>query len=416
MLSSSVKLVMRRALSGLVRRGSLTVTMADGRSFECGDGTMPRAAIRFADSRAELAFLLDPELQFGELFMNARLLVEQGTVYDVLELVLRDANLTRPNLVVRTLSRLRFAIRGLMQRNLPQKARANVAHHYDLDARLYDLFLDQDRQYSCAYFEHPDQSLDEAQLAKKRHIVAKLLVEPGMNVLDIGCGYGGLAQYLARVAGAAHVTGITLSKEQIAYATASAQSSGLTPSLEFRLEDYRFTKGQFDRIVSVGMFEHVGIGFYDTFFAKCRDLLAEDGVMLLHFIGNIDVPDSNNPWIEKYIFPGGYLPTLGEVTPSIERSGLVMTDIEIVRLHYARTLRLWRERFMARREEAKALFDERFCKMWEFYLSMAETAFRYQGVVVFQFQLARKQENIPLTRDYVAEREAGLRKNEAAIL
>jgi cyclopropane-fatty-acyl-phospholipid synthase len=233
-------------------------------------------------------------------------------------------------------------------------------------------------------------------------------------VLDIGCGWGGLTRYLAEVAGADEVTGVTLSTEQLAEATRLGAASAQADRLAYRLEDYRDTRGPFERIVSVGMFEHVGTGFHDVFFRQCRDLLTEDGVMLLHFIGNSDVPDFNNPWIEKYIFPGGHLPSMSEFTPAIERSGLVITDIEVLRLHYAKTLRLWRERFMAQREAAKALYDERFCLMWEFYLSMSETAFRYQDIAIFQVQLARRQESVPLTRDYVAEREAALRAREPA--
>jgi len=389
------------ALGKLVRRGSLTIVTASGERVVLGDGGLPRASIRFTDHAGERALLLDPELQFGELFMNARLLVEEGTVYDVLELLLRDARQVDPGVSVRVLDKIRYSMRRVLQNNRPTRAQANVAHHYDLGDALYDLFLDADRQYSCAYFEHPGQSLEEAQLAKKRHITAKLLVEPGQRVLDIGCGWGGLARYLAAVTDAGEITGITLSQEQIATAT--------------RMEDYRSTPGPFERIVSVGMFEHVGVGFHDAFFEKCRDLLTDDGVMLLHFIGKCNVPDFNHPWVEKYIFPGGHLASLSEVTASIERSGLIVTDLEILRLHYARTLSIWRERFMARREEAKAMYDERFCKMWEFYLSMAEAAFRFEDVAVFQFQLAKRQENVPLTRDYMSARKEELSRREATV-
>lgn len=285
--------------------------------------------------------------------------------------------------------------------------------HYDLDDRLYQLFLDSERQYSCAYFEEGNEDLETAQLAKKRHIAAKLLIEPGQRVLDIGCGWGGLSRYLAEVAGADHVTGITLSTEQLAGAQSRASQSIHGERLEYRLEDYRDTQGPFERIVSVGMFEHVGTRFHDAFFRKCHELLSEDGVMLLHFIGNSDVPDFNNPWIERYIFPGGHIPSMSEFTPAIERAGLVICDIEVLRLHYAQTLRLWRERFMARRAEAAALYDERFCRMWEFYLSMSETAFRYQDIAIFQVQLARRQDAVPLTRSYITERETALKARES---
>jgi cyclopropane-fatty-acyl-phospholipid synthase len=412
MLNALAEFLLTKAFSSLVRRGSLSVELPSGRRLEFGDKTEPRASLRFADDKAVLALMLDPDLQLGELFMNDRLRVTEGTAYDVLTLLLRDSKAVQPGVLVRVLNSIRMSIRHFLQRNLPTQSRANVAHHYDLDDRLYDLFLDADRQYSCAYFEQPDDTLEEAQLAKKRHIAAKLLLEPGQRVLDIGCGWGGMALYLATVAGASQVTGVTLSEEQLAVANNRAEKAGLQNKIAFRLEDYRSTTGPFDRIVSVGMFEHVGLGFHDAFFTQCRKILTDDGVMLLHFIGNSDVPDFNNPWIEKYIFPGGHLPSLSECTPAIERSGLIVTDIEILRLHYAQTLRIWRERFMARREEAKALYDERFCKMWEFYLSMSEAAFRYQDIAIFQIQLAKRQENVPLTRDYMEGRKAELRQRE----
>jgi cyclopropane-fatty-acyl-phospholipid synthase len=289
-----------------------------------------------------------------------------------------------------------------MQFNSRQRARHNVAHHYDLDGRLYSLFLDADRQYSCAYFESPDQSLDDAQLAKKRHLAAKLLISPGQRLLDIGCGWGGLALYLAEITGA-QVTGITLSEAQLAIASARATERGLLDRTEFRLLDYRGATGRFDRIVSVGMFEHVGVGFYDAFFRQCATLLDDDGVMVLHSIGRSDGPDITNPWIAKYIFPGGYIPALSEVLRAIERSGLLITDIEILRLHYAETLKAWRERFLAER-----IYDARFVRMWEFYLAASEIAFRKQAMMVFQMQLTKRQGVVPMTRDYVMHESARL--------
>lgn len=415
MLARLAHRLLKRAFCRLVRRGALTVLLPSGERQVFGDGMVPAATIRFTDNRAIWALLRDPEMQLGQLFMDERLRVEQGTVYDLLTLLLQDARSVPPSPVVRVIDAVRLATRRFVQHNVPRRARANVAHHYDLGDDLYTLFLDSDRQYSCAYFEYPEQSLEDAQRAKKRHIAAKLLVEPGHRVLDIGCGWGGLSQYLAQVAGAGHVTGITLSTEQLAYARRRAETLGLAGRLDFRLEDYRATQGRFERIVSVGMFEHVGIGYHDAFFRQCRELLTDDGVMLLHFIGNSDVPDFTNPWIVKYIFPGGHIPSLSECTPAIERAGLVITDIEVLRLHYAQTLRLWRQRFMARRAEAVALYDERFCRMWEFYLSLSEAAFHYQDIAIFQIQLARRQESVPLTRDYVGQREAALARREAAV-
>jgi cyclopropane-fatty-acyl-phospholipid synthase len=283
-----------------------------------------------------------------------------------------------------------------------------VAHHYDLDGRLYSLFLDSDRQYSCAYFETPDTTLDDAQLAKKRHLAAKLLVGRKHSVLDIGCGWGGLGLYLAEHVGA-DVTGVTLSKEQWQTANARAVDREMSRPPTFLLQDYRDVEGPFDRIVSVGMFEHVGVCCYDEFFARCAGLLADDGVMALHSIGRSEGPDVTNPWISKYIFPGGYIPALSEVLPAIERAGLLVNDIEILRLHYAETLKAWRERFMARREEAVQLYDERFARMWEFYLACSEMAFRKQNLMNFQIQITKRQGIVPMTRGYIARAEARLR-------
>jgi cyclopropane-fatty-acyl-phospholipid synthase len=412
--------LLRRAFAALVRRGSLQVQAPSGRVLSFGDGAAPHARLVFTDARALLAMLLDPELHMGELFMAGRLQVSEGTVYDALVLLLRDAGDVRPPLPVQLLDALRLRTRRWLQRNLPARARANVAHHYDLDDRLYSLFLDPERQYSCAYFDPPGIGLDAAQRAKQRHVTAKLLLQPGQRVLDIGCGWGGLSRYLARVGQAGQVTGITLSQEQLATAKRLAAATPEAGRLEYRLQDYRDTAARepagYDRIVSVGMFEHVGLGFYDAYFQACRRLLKDDGVMLLHFIGNSDVPDFTNPWITRYIFPGGQIPALSECMPAIERSGLVVTDIEVLRLHYAQTLRLWRQRFMARRDEALAVYDERFCRMWEFYLSMSEAAFRHQQIAVFQIQLARRQDAVPLTRGYLAERAAALQAREARLL
>lgn len=399
--------LLRAFLKQVVQRGTLEVQTATGARFVVGDGTGSPLAIRFADEAAARQLILNPALAFGELFMDGRLVVTQGAIYDVLSLAASNLKLEEPNPIAKARTRLRTALRHLHQRNSARRAKRNVAHHYDLDGRLYDLFLDPDRQYSCAYFEQPGQSLSEAQLAKKRHIAAKLLVEPGQRVLDIGCGWGGLGLYLADYAGAV-VTGITLSEEQLGIANARACERDLASRAQFRLQDYRAVQGTFDRIVSVGMFEHVGVGYYGAFFDKAAELLANDGVMLLHSIGRMDGPGACNPWIAKYIFPGGYIPALSEVLPAIERAGFVVADIEILRLHYAETLRAWRERFLARREEAKALYDERFCRMWEFYLAVCECAFRHCGLMVFQIQLAKQQDAVPLTRNYIAAREAAL--------
>ncbi len=370
---------------------------------------------RLTDKAAVRALLLDPDLRTGELFTDGRLVMEQGSIYDFLSLILDNDGEENPSPIVQAFDRFRTATQLWRQRNDPGRSRRNVAHHYDLGDDLYALFLDPDRQYSCAYFEHPGQSLADAQLAKKRHIAAKLLIEPHHRVLDIGCGWGGLALYLAGVAEAAEVLGVTLSEEQIARAQDRAQAAGLADRAQFVLTDYRAIEGRFDRVVSVGMFEHVGLGNYETFFRTCRERLTDDGVMLLHTIGCSDAPSVTNPWITRYIFPGGHLPSLSDILKAVERSGLVVADVEVLRLHYAETLRAWRTAFMARRAEAVALFDERFCRMWEYYLAMSEAAFRYEQVVVFQLQLVRRQESAPLTRGYVAAAEADLRARENAV-
>ncbi len=407
--------LLNAAFSRIVKRGSLVVVSPSGKRLAYGDGSGETVVIRLADRRAVLALLCDPDLKLGELFMDGRLIVEQGSIYAFLDVVLDQPGPPARPWPSRLLERLRFALRWVARRNEAARARRNVAHHYDLDGRLYELFLDDDRQYSCAYFETPDATLEEAQRAKRRHVVAKLAVRPGDRTLDIGSGWGGLGLYLAGVAGAGEVLGVTLSEEQLATARRRAAEAGLDGMVKFELRDYRAVEGKFHRIVSVGMFEHVGLHDQRTFFDKAKELLTEDGVMLLHTIGLSDGPYFTNPWIEKYIFPGGHLPSLSELLPAIERSGLVLTDLEILRLHYAFTLRAWRERFMARRAEAAALYDERFCRMWEYYLAASEIAFRHRGVVVFQLQLARRQDAVPLTRGYIEESERALKRMETEI-
>jgi cyclopropane-fatty-acyl-phospholipid synthase len=403
----SVEATLRR----LIRRGDLEIATASGRVLKLGDGTGTPAGLKFLDAKAESRLMLNPELAFGEIYMDGLVVVTKGTIYDVLLIGARNINLPDNSLWLRALNRTRIFLRRWRQRNGLLRARNNVAHHYDLDAGLYELFLDADRQYSCAYFERPDATLEDAQIAKKRHIAAKLLIEPGSRVLDIGCGWGGLGLYLAKNCGAS-VTGVTLSQKQLAIAQERAKNSGLDSKVEFHLQDYRNVQQTFDRIVSVGMFEHVGIGYYDTFFRKVAEVMSDDGVALIHTIGHTEGAVATNPWMEKYIFPGGYGPGMSEVLPAIERAGLLVTDVEVLRLHYAETLRAWRTRFMARRAEAAALYDERFCRMWEFYFSLCEAVFRLGRAVVFQFQLAKKVDTVPLTRDYIFERERELRARE----
>ena len=401
-------------LGKLVQTGNLELETADGVRHHFGDGAGPELGARLVDRAAERELLIDPSFYLGELYVDGRFIVTKGSLYQILELGAQ--NLAKIEVLpwVKAIEKARVAFRGFHQINDRKRAKANIARHYDHDRRIYDLFLDADKQYSCAYFEHPGQSLEDAQRAKKRHIAAKLLVEEGATVLDIGCGFGGMALYLAGVAGAGRATGVTLSEEQLSVAQERAQTSGFAGRLDFRLQDYRDVQETFDRIVSVGMFEHVGVARYDEYFQNVRRLLKDDGVMLLHSIGRNSVPGATNAWIRKYIFPGGYIPSLSEVLPAIERAGLYVTDIEILRLHYAETLRAWRERFMSNWDKAAAIAGDRFCRMWEFYLAGSETAFRIDGHMVFQIQLAKRQDAVPLTRSYIPEREDALRRREAA--
>jgi cyclopropane-fatty-acyl-phospholipid synthase len=405
-----------RFLANLIRSGQLTLIDAKGRHVVLGrrdDATPaaePHVVVRVADRRTELKIAADPGFYAGEAYMDGKLTVERGTIYDLLAIVTRNAGLAvAGGPIERWRHRWGPRLRRLQQSNPIARARANVAHHYDLSRALYERFLDRDLQYSCGFFERPDMTLEAAQEAKKRHIGRKLLLGDGQRVLDIGCGWGGLALSLARMA-KVEVLGITLSKEQLEYARARAEAAGLAGRVRFELSDYREVEGSFDRIVSVGMFEHVGVPHYAEYFGAIRARLTPDGVALVHSIGRSDGPGATNPWIRKYVFPGGYSPALSETIPAIERSGLWLTDLEVWRMHYAETLRHWRARFAAKRAEIAALYDERFCRMWEFYLAGSECAFRYQGHMVFQAQLSHAFEAVPLTRDYMYEdRDGGAR-------
>lgn len=402
-----------RLLEAMVKTDGLDVVEPSGRRHHIGPSAA-RVTLRLRDERVARDLLLNPRLVFGEAFMDGRITIEHGDIYDALEILCSGDQ--PEGLVGSVVTALTPLMRRIQQYNPLSRSRSNVAHHYDLSRQLYTLFLDRDMQYSCAYFPTPGISLEDAQEAKKRHIAAKLRLQPGQKVLDIGCGWGGMALFLAREYGC-EVTGVTLSTEQLAVAQERAAASGLDQQVRFELRDYRTLDQSFDRIVSVGMFEHVGVPQYKTFFAKVKELLRPDGVALLHSIGRSDGPGLTNSWIRKYIFPGGYSPALSEVLPVVERSGLWATDIEILRLHYAQTLRHWRHRFLARREEAVKLYDERFCRMWEFYLAASELAFRCMGHMVFQLQLTRNQEAVPLTRDYITDAErmtADRRQGQAA--
>ncbi|MBB3978710.1 cyclopropane-fatty-acyl-phospholipid synthase [Rhizobium azooxidifex] len=400
-------------LGRVIRTGQLQVVDATGGVVAFGDGAGRPLRIRLADDTVGGEIAADPALKFGEAYMDGRLVVEEGDIFEMLSLLRRNGirRAATPGLKAKSLLRLlayQFSARVPVNRN-----RRNVAHHYDLDARLFDLFLDHDWQYSCAYFQPRGISLEEAQTAKKRHITAKLLLQPGQRVLEVGSGWGGLGMYMAESSGV-DVTGITLSEEQLAVSRARVTERGLSDRVRFELTDYVDLKGEFDRIVSVGMFEHVGLANYGKFFKTMARVLNKEGVFVLHYIGRVKPARAINPWIEKYIFPGGYLPALSEVLPSIERAGFLVKDIEMLPMHYAWTLRAWRERFVARWDEAAKLYDERFCRMWEFYLAAMEAAFRHDRLPIIQLQLARHQDAVPYARDYIGEAEARLKAFEAA--
>lgn len=401
-------------LKRLVVSGKLTVIDADGAACALGDGTGPEIIVRIKDRATERALARDPHLALGEAYMTGQVTIEKGSLYDLLWLLAINLTRYRKSGWERSLDAFRMAMRRLDQYNPVNRSRRNVAHHYDIDGAIYDLFLDSDKQYSCGYFQ-PNDNLELAQLRKKRHLAAKLCLEPGQRVLDIGSGWGGLALYLASVADV-EVTGVTLSEAQIAVARERLHKLRLDGRVQFNLQDYRLVDGRFDRVVSVGMFEHVGISHYGAFFDKIHGLLTDDGVALIHTIGRSDGAWFTNPFIAKYIFPGGYHPALSEILPAIENSGLVLTDVEVLRLHYAETLKAWRNNFEVRRATAVRLKGEEFARMWEFYLAGSEIAFRLQGLVVFQLQLSRRVETVPLTRDYIgaAERQLELREMAAA--
>ncbi|TXC72403.1 class I SAM-dependent methyltransferase [Sphingomonas ginsenosidivorax] len=401
-----------RFFARFVKRGQITVTYADGtiKSFGTPDATLPSVAVRFTDTGAPGAIVRNPALGAAEAFMDGRLVIDQGDIRDLVNLLKGNTpwekgDALKPSLPIKLLDKV---VHRVDRVNMARRSKKNVAHHYDLSDRLYDLFLDADRQYSCAYFTDPANSLEQAQGDKKAHIAAKLLLKPGMRVLDIGCGWGGMALYLHEKTGA-EVLGVTLSEEQLKVARRRAEEAGVADKVKFELIDYRAVTGQFDRIVSVGMFEHVGPAHYKAFFRKCRELLTADGVMLLHTIGRMGVPGVTDTFTTKYIFPGGYNPALSEIVRGYEGTKLFPTDIEVLRVHYAMTIDLWYDRTVAAKDAIVALYDERFYRMWTFYLAGAAAAFRTGGMVNYQVQLAKSRYAVPLTRDYIGETEQAFR-------
>jgi cyclopropane-fatty-acyl-phospholipid synthase len=396
--------MLERLARRLIKVGRLTITDPAGKVSTHGDGTGPNIAVRLNGWSTPIRIALEPTLTLGECYMDGSLVMEAGEIYGFLELLGRNFD-HDPNRQRRqpTVQRLWFwVLRQVRQINDRVASRNNVAHHYDISSDLYRRFLDPDMQYSCAYFAEPGMTLEQAQAAKKAHIASKLLLQPGQRVLDIGCGWGGMGLTLAERVPGGEVIGVTLSTEQLAVARERAAAKGA--DIRFELCDYRDVAGTFDRVVSVGMFEHVGQPNYQQYFDTVARLLKDDGVAVIHAIGRRGEPGLTNPWIAKYIFPGGYIPALSEVLPAIERAGLWTTDLEILRLHYAETLRVWRERFVAQWDEIAFEYDARFCRMFEFYFAVSEIAFRYGGHMVFQVQLAKRVDAVPMTRDYIDDK------------
>ncbi len=391
----------RRLISNLVHDGHVTFVLPDGEVCNFGGASEQQLRVRILRWHRLKRNLLRPTLAFAEAWMAGDIEIEQGSLHDLVTLFYSNRGQLDQLPGVRFMRRFAHTFQRYQQRNTSRGASRNVRHHYDLPDEIYDLFLDSDRQYSCAYFSHDGATLEDAQAAKRQRVIAKLHVVPDQRVLDIGCGWGGLGLELA-TKHHARVKGLTLSHNQVDVARARAEKAGVADRVEFALQDYRKEAGQFERIVSVGMFEHVGTRYYPAFFRALARCLTNDGVALLHTIGRADGPGVIDPFIRRYIFPGGHIPALSELAPIIEQAGLLVTDVEVLRLHYAETLRHWRERFLARRDEALAITDERFCRMWELYLSGSEQAFRSGNMVVFQIQLAKHVNALPMTRSYMS--------------
>jgi cyclopropane-fatty-acyl-phospholipid synthase len=397
-----------KLIGKIVREGQLTLVMPDGKRRSFGPGGGKSVTVRLADRKVAFDIAMNPRLGVGEAYMNGRIIIEDGDILDLLELATKANPWEEAGVGRKAIGKGKKKLRAFFRRNRPSKARRNVAHHYDIGNELYRLFLDDDLQYSCAYFTDPKNSLEQAQLDKKGHIAAKLDLRRGQHVLDIGCGWGGTALYLNRVAGV-RVTGITLSEEQLKVARQRAADAGVADQVKFELIDYRDVGGEYDRIVSIGMFEHVGAAHYDEFFATCRRLLKPDGVMLLHTIAKFGKATAPDPFTDKYIFPGYHLPSLSQMSTASEGVRLITSDVETLRLHYAYTLRYWLKRTRAAKAKIIALYDERFFRMWEFYLSGGIVAFESGAMCNYQLQYVRDRRALPITRDYMVEAETRYR-------
>ena len=397
--------LIEKLVGKVISKGRLTLVMPDGAKLEFGPGGGKSLTVRLTDRRTAFAIARNPRLGLGEAYMDGRLIIEEGGILDLMELATGANPWEDGGAGRKALSKGKNPLKKLWRaRNEARRARKNVAHHYDIGNDLYRLFLDDDLQYSCAYFTDPDNSLEQAQSDKKAHIAAKLALEPGQHILDIGCGWGGTALYLNRVAGV-RVTGVTLSEQQLKVARERAAAAGVADQVKFELIDYRQVEGQFDRIVSIGMFEHVGAAHYDEFFARCHELLKPDGVMLLHTIGKLGKATTPDPFTDKYIFPGYHLPSISQMAAASEKVRLITTDIETLRLHYAHTLRHWLERTRKAKAKIVAMYDERFFRMWEFYLAGGVVAFESGSMCNYQLQYVRDRRALPITRDYMIAKE-----------
>ena len=391
-----------KMLKAFIKTGSLTVIDAEGAQHVFAGAPGPSVTMQLSDPTLYKKLFFNPELHAGEAYMDGRMTFPGSSLRDFLTLFSMNRLSLGNQPVQRFLRRVSRGLKRFQQANPIGKAQQNVAHHYDLGNAFYEMFLDEEMFYSCAYFRDDSDTLEAAQINKCRLIASKLNLKPGQKVLDIGSGWGGMARYLAKVADV-EVLGVTLSKEQYALAVQRTKAAGLDGRVRFELKDYRHLTQKFDRIVSVGMFEHVGVQHYGEFFSKINDLLTDDGVMLLHSIGHMSPPGTASPWLRKYIFPGAYSPALSEVFPAVENNSLWVTDCEFLRVHYADTLRHWHQRFEANRAKVAQMYDERFCRMWEFYLISAEMMFRTGSQEVFHMQLAKKRDAVPLTRDYITD-------------
>lgn len=396
-------MLLSKLLEGNITAGRLTIIDATGKIHRFGAAdASPGSTIRFHDKSLHYKMFLNPELYLGEAYMNGTLTIEEGTLSDFLHVCVMNFRAMRTNTAYRITAKFSFLFMRLQHFNSVARAKQHVAPHYDDTDAITEMFLDPDLQYTCAYYDTPNASLEHAQEAKKKHIAAKLLLKPGNSVLEMGCGWGGFALYLSRIADV-DVVGVTLSKRQYETAVNRAAAAGMSDRVTFHCRDFREQTGRYDRVVAVGLLEHLGARFYPELFDKAYEVLEDDGVALIHAIGASDVPRATNPWIRKYIFPGGYVPALSEVLPAIEKAGLIVTDIEILRLHYAETLKHWSERFARNRSKIVELHGERYCRMFEFYLIICEMGFRYMGHMVFQIQLTKRIDTVPLTRDYIAD-------------